>query len=70
MKPLTAVRSAFTTVVATGLVLAGATPTRAQIPAKWNTFSVELTLNRYEIRPDGRPAGFKAPVVTYRLLFS
>jgi len=66
MKPLTAVRCALATVAATGLVLAGATPTRAQIPASWNTFSVELTFNRYEIRPDGKLAGFKAPVVTYR----
>ena len=61
------VRSALTTLAATGLVLAAVTPIRAQVPAKWNTFSVELTFNRYEIRPDGKPAGVKAPVVVYRL---
>ncbi len=47
-------------------MLAG-TPAEAQIPAIWNTFSVDLTLNRYEIGSEGKPAGFKAPVVTYRL---
>lgn len=66
MKPLTVFRYAFATVAAAGFTVAGTTPIRAQIPAKWNTFSVELTLNRYEIQPDGKPAGFKAPVVTYR----
>ena len=66
MKPISAARYALTTVVAMGLVLVGATPTRAQIPAKWNTFSAELTFNRYEIGADGTHAGFKAPVVTYR----
>jgi hypothetical protein len=67
MKPISAARYALTTVAATGLVLVGVTPTRAQIPAKWNTFSAEMTLNRYEIGANGKPAGFKAPVVTYRL---
>ena len=66
MKPISAARYVLTTVAATGLVLVGVTPTRAQIPAKWNTFSAEVTLNRYEIGADGKPAGFKAPVVTYR----
>jgi hypothetical protein len=37
------------------------------MPARWNTFSVDLTLNRYEIGKEGQPAGFRAPVVTYRL---
>ena len=66
MKPISAVRCAAMTVAATGLVFVGVTPTRAQIPAKWNTFSAEVTLNRYEIGADGKPAGFKAPAVTYR----
>ena len=66
MKPISADRWALITVAATGLVLVGVTPTRAQIPAKWNTFSTEVTLNRYEIGADGKPAGFKAPAVTYR----
>ena len=66
MKSISAARYVLTTVAATGLVLVGVTPTRAQIPAKWNTFSAEVTLNRYEIGADGKPAGFKAPVVTYR----
>lgn len=66
MKPISAVRHVLAAVAATGLVLVGATPTRAQMPAKWNTFSAEVTLNRYEIGADGKPAGFKAPVVTYR----
>ena len=66
MKPISAARCAFATVAATGLVLVGVTPTRAQVPARWNTFSAEVTLNRYEIGADGKPAGFKAPAVTYR----
>jgi len=66
MKPISAARFLFITVAATGLVLVGVTPTRAQIPAQWNTFSTEVTLNRYEIGADGKPAGFKAPAVTYR----
>ena len=45
----------------------GGTPAEAQMPAHWNTFSVDLTLNRYEIGNEGQPAGFRAPVVTYRL---
>jgi hypothetical protein len=65
MKPFPSVR-AFIATAATGLVLAVATPTRAQIPEKWDTFSVDMTLNRYEIGADGKPAGFKAPAVTYR----
>ena len=66
MKTISAVRYAFTTIAATGMVLVGVAPTRAQIPAKWNTFSAELTLNRYEIGADGKPAGFRAPAATYR----
>jgi hypothetical protein len=66
MKSISAARCAFVAVAAAGLVLVGVTPTRAQIPAKWNTFAVEVTLNRYEIEADGKPAGFKAPAVTYR----
>jgi hypothetical protein len=66
MKPISAVRCAVATVAATGLVLVGVTPSRAQIPAEWNTFSAEVTLNRYEIGADGKPAGFRAPAVTYR----
>jgi hypothetical protein len=66
MKPISAARYVLTTVAATGLVLAGVAPARAQIPATWNTFSAEVTLNRYEIGADGKPAGFRAPVVTYR----
>jgi hypothetical protein len=37
------------------------------MPARWNTFSVDLTMNRYEIGNEGRPSGFRAPAVTYRL---
>jgi hypothetical protein len=66
MKLISAARCAFATVAATGLVLVGVTPSRAQVPAKWNTFSAEVTLNRYEIGADGKPAGFTAPAVTYR----
>lgn len=66
MKPISAARCVFTTVAATGLVLVGSTPIRAQIPAQWNTFSAEVTVNRYEIGVDGKPDGFKAPAVTYR----
>jgi hypothetical protein len=66
MKSISAARCAFVTVATTGLILVGVPPSRAQVPAKWNTFSTEVTLNRYDIGADGKPAGFKAPAVTYR----
>ena len=66
MKPILAARCALASVAATGLVLVGVSPSRAQVPAQWNTFSAEVTLNRYDIGADGKPAGFKAPAVTYR----
>ena len=66
MKPISAARCAFASVAATGLLLVGVSPSRAQVPARWNTFSAEMTLNRYDIGLDGTPAGFKAPAVTYR----
>ena len=66
MKPILSVRCAFAAVAVAGLVLVVATPARAQIPAKWNTFSAEVTLNRYDVGADGKPAGFRAPAVTYR----
>jgi hypothetical protein len=66
MKTISAARTAVATVAATGLVLVGTTPTRAQIPEKWNTFSAEVTVNRFETGADGKPTGFKAPAVTYR----
>ena len=66
MKSISAARTAVATVAATGVVLVGTTPTHAQIPEKWNTFSAEVTVNRYETGADGKPTGFKAPAVTYR----
>ena len=53
--------------VITTASMLGGTPAAAQMPVNWNTFSVDLTLNRYEIGNEGKPAGFRAPVVTYRL---
>ena len=61
-----AVHHGLAALITAAAVLAG-TPAEAQIPGRWNTFSVDVTLNRYEIGNDGKPAGFRAPVVTYRL---
>ena len=64
--PKRAVHHGLAAVIAMALILGG-TPAEAQMPASWNMFSVDLTLNRYEIGNEGQPAGFRAPVVTYRL---